>query len=188
MQSSLARRLCVTCLFLAIALAGSTGLADQPETSVEPIDVDMPPQLYHGASHSGFWFGSSDYRSPGLAAVLSLTPMPVDFGNLYAESFGWGMAYTAVELSLATPLVWLSAQHMCGGHSRYDDGCDEWSDSEETWALGLLSGYIGVKLISAFHAGYAARAYNERNERDEESSLSVMPLRDGLGLGWAVQY
>jgi hypothetical protein len=43
---------------------------------------------------------------------------------------------------------------MCGGHTRYDDGCDEWSDSEETWALGLLSGYVGVRLISAVHAGY----------------------------------
>jgi hypothetical protein len=188
MQCSSIRRLTVTCLFFMLALAGSPGFADQPETSVEPITVDVAPQLYHGSGHGGFWFGSSDYRSPGLAAVLSLTPMPVDFGNLYAENFGWGMAYTAVELSLATPLVWLGAQHMCGGHSRYDDGCDEWSDTEKTWALGLVSGYVGVKLLSAVHAGYAARAYNERHEQDERSSLSVLPLRDGFGLGWLVQY
>lgn len=182
------RRLAVTCLFIMLALTGSTGFAAEPEASLEPIDVELPPTLNRtGGHHDGSWFGSSDYRSPGLAAVLSLTPMPVDFGNLYAENFGWGMAYTAVELSLATPLVWLGAQNMCGGHDHYDDGCDGWIDSDETWALGLLSGYVGVKFVSAVHAGYASRAYNERHE-ERSSSLSVMPVRDGLGLGWFVQY
>lgn len=115
--------------------------------------------------------------------ALSLTPMPIDFGNLYAENFGWGMVYTTVELGLAVPLIWLGTRHMCGHHS---EECDAWTDSERSWGVGLLGGYVGVKLLSAIHAGYAARAYNDAR-REERAGFLVFPLSDGAALGWMAE-
>lgn len=54
------------------------------------------------------------YRSPGLAAGLSLTPVPVDFGNLYAGNIGWGIASTSLELGLMAPMFFIAANHGMG--------------------------------------------------------------------------
>ena len=67
------------------------------------------------------------YRSPGLAAVLSLTPLPVDFGNFYTDNVGWGVAYTALELGLAAPMMWLAADRGMGHGSGAANG---WSSGD----------------------------------------------------------
>ena len=105
--------------------------------------------------------------------------MPIDFGNLYAENLGWGMAYTVMELSLALPLTWIATRHMCGHHTTE---CDAWTGSERGWAVGLLAGYVGVKVLAAIHAGSAARAYN-RAQSDRSAVLYLFPTTEGGGIG-----
>ena len=113
----------------------------------------------HAGPHMTQHLLDSSYRSPGLAVALSLTPLPVDFGNLYAESLDWGIAFTALELSTALPFMWLGFGHMCHGLS---NDCGQWSVSERNLAIGLVSAYVVEKLIAGWHAGHAAREFNSR--------------------------
>lgn len=99
------------------------------------------------------------YRSPGLAVALSLTPVPVDFGNLYAENIPWGAAYTTAEVVLMTPMMWLLGDHMHHGN----EVDRTWSDEERGWAAGLVAGYVLVKVVSGVHAGFAAASFNREH-------------------------
>lgn len=128
-------------------------------------------------AHHGM-FVDAPYRSPGLAAVLSLTPVPVDFGNLYAENVGWGIVYTAAELSLTTPMMWLMGGHM--GHA--NDAPRSWSAGERNGMIAFMSSYMVVKLAAAIHAGYAAADFN----RGADAAATVVPLKSGA-MAWLEQ-
>jgi hypothetical protein len=126
--------------------------------------------------------GGPRYRSPGLAVALSLTPLPVDFGSLYAENIAWGAAYTAAEVGLMTPMMWLAGEHMHHGN-----GEDTWSTAERDWAIGLVSAYVLVKAVSGIHAGYAAADFNTAHDRAAFSiplpSVAVAPGGAVVGAG-----
>jgi hypothetical protein len=164
----------------ASLLVSSTAAAQSPPTAPEPDaapapaparpHADPPMRATHG--HHGLWL-DSQYRSPGLAVALSLTPLPVDFGNLYAENLGWGIAYTAVELSLVAPMMWFVGGHM--DHGRNDTR--DWSDGERNGMIALISGYVVVKLAAGIHAGYAARDFNRAGA--DVARAAVLPRRGG---------
>ena len=119
------------------------------------------------------------FRSPGLAAALSLTPVPVDFGNLYAEKVGWGIAYTTVQLGLMTPMLFLAADHGMG-HSGTSGG---WSTSDRNWMIGLVSSYVAVKVVAGLHAAHNAEVFNH-DRRPARFSAVVLPTDRG-GLAFA---
>ena len=124
----------------------------------------------------------SHYRSPGFAAALSLTPAPVDFGNLYAENVGWAMTYTSVELALMTGMMWLGADHMCHRGGR----CGDWSDVETGGMVALATGYVGVKIVSGIHAASAARSLNEAGRI--RLIPVVAPTSGGASVGVAASF
>lgn len=176
----------------ALMLVPSTVIADQ-SAEVAPeaaIDADGSSRLAHGG-HGGWWTSRSDYKSPGLAVALSLTPLPVDFGNLYAENVDWALGYTVAQLSVATPLIWLTARHMGGPHRHHGprerNDAPTWSETERRWGYGLLTGYVVIKLISATHAAFAARAFNQAHE-PEDASLNIAAMDGGPGLVWTLQF
>lgn len=125
----------------------------------------------------------SRYRSPGLAAALSLTPVPVDFGNLYAENVGWGMAYTGAELALGTGMMWLGTSHMC--HDRSD--CGDWSGAETAGMATLVGAYVSVKILAGVHASSAARDFNEARGTTSWYPI-VAPTAGGAGLSLARRF
>lgn len=100
------------------------------------------------------------YRNPGLAAAMSLNPTPIDFGNLYAKNVGWAVAYSGAELAIATPAVWIAAEHACGAPS-----CRDWSDGHGAAVVGLTAAYLVIKLVSGIHAAAASDDYNARQLR-----------------------
>jgi hypothetical protein len=120
------------------------------------------------------WLGET--RSPGLAAALSLTPMPVDLGNFYAESPGWGVAYTVVELGAFVPMMALAVD---GGMHHAND---RWTEGERAAFYGLLGGYVAVKAVAALHATLHARTYNTHVAAVHERALSVAPMPNGVAL------
>lgn len=168
----------VTCT--AWLLMSSTAAAQSPPADLEPAASQTPPPapvtpalpVHTAHGQHGLW-GDSQYRSPGLAVALSLTPLPVDFGNLYAENLGWGIAYTAVELSLFAPMMWLVGGHM--DHGRSDTR--NWSDGEQNGMIALVSGYVVVKIAAGIHAGYAAGDFNQGGA--DSARARVVPLRGG---------
>ena len=123
-------------------------------------------------------FGDRQYRSPGLAVALSLQPLPIDFGNLYAENLGWGIAYSAVEVALLAPMMWMTGQHM--NHGSNDDR--GWSGMETGAMMGMGSTYVVVKLVSGLHAAHAARTFNR--EGGFSSTAAVLPTVGGAMFAW----
>lgn len=153
--------------------ARAEGSAPEPAPT-RTVEVDVRAQNVVGAP-----------RSPGLAALLSLTPVPVDFGNFYAENVDWGIAFTSGELVLGGAMMWVGASHMCH-HSAAGDGCPSWSTSERNTMLGLATGYVAVKIFAAFEAASAARTYNE--QRRPMWQPVVAPTIGGGVVGWAAQF
>lgn len=178
-------------LLVGAALAAAPGVAAAAEGS--PLALPSPaaaappaPSAPFAAAPSygppptpGSLLGDRHYRSPGLAVALSLQPLPIDFGNLYAENLGWGIAYTAAEVALLAPMMWMTGTHMNHG-----GGADRsWSGMETGAMVGLVSGYVVVKLVSGLHAGYAARIFNQG--RDTSTTASVLPTSRGALLAWS---
>ena len=157
-------------VIVAAWLANGEALAqssDAPDATTVQASADHPVSMGHHPGHG--WFSGLGYRSPGLAAALSLTPVPVDFGNLYAENLGWGIAYTSVELSLATAMMLVGGSHMGMGHA---DG-NAWSDRDRNVVIGLVAGYVVTKLAAAVHASYAARDFNEARSKGYVSASTI---------------
>ena len=126
----------------------------------------------HDAAPAAVIVAQDDYRSAGLAAALSLTPMPVDFGNFYAENPQMGVVWTAAETGLMAAAMWSSWDGGMMGHNRDGAGSrTRWTaaDRDRTVALGVA--YVGVKLVSALQASQSASAHNERLARVQAGVL-----------------
>lgn len=163
-------------LIVAVWLANGEALAQSsaaPAATTVQASANHPVSMGHHPDHG--WVSGPGYRSPGLAAALSLTPVPVDFGNLYAENLGWGIAYTSVELSLATAMMLVGGSHMSMGHGEGN----AWSDRDRNVVIGLVAGYAVTKLMAAVHASYAARAFNDARSK---GYVSASTLRGGAQL------
>lgn len=199
------RAISVLAGLLAVSFASAANALDDPNAQPAPasaaaaaVVVDAPraaapaatpaaaaprtqsPALAH---HSMDLVGPS-YRSAGLAVALSLTPLPVDFGNLYVENIVWGAAYTTAEVALMVPMMWLAGDHMHG------DGGDRnrsWSTAERGWEIGLVSAYVLVKVAAGVHAGYAAASFNRAHERAQVFQMrpSAAIIRGGAVAGAA---
>lgn len=111
--------------------------------------------------------GYHSYINPATAALLSLQPLPIAAGNFYAGDWGRGTLYTAAELALFIPgMILVMDNSGWWGHSR-NDGYYNTSYSNTNWTKAerdrfyyLLAGYVIVKVISAFDAGYSAERHN----------------------------
>ena len=128
------------------------------------------------------------YRSPGLAAALSLTPMPIDFGNFYAENPEMGIVWTAVETGLMAAIMWSSWDGGMMGHRNDRDGdgvSNRWSAADRDRTAALAAGYVGVKLVSALQASQSARIHNERLARVQ---AGVSPTDGGVFGAVAVRF
>ncbi|MFC1512174.1 hypothetical protein ACFL5H_03155 [Candidatus Latescibacterota bacterium] len=143
--------LSITLILLSLFVFPLLAYSEEPISSL--------PRMYQMMGHGWGWYGP---KSPGVAALLSLQPMPVDLGNFYIDDWGKGILYTSLELCLFVPGIMLMGDHGMGhSHSSNDS---EWTDSERITFYSLLAGYISVKVISAYDAASAAEKLinNER--------------------------
>lgn len=126
--------------------------------------IALPMQAQH--HHSQHWGFDGDKKSPALAAVLSLQPLPIAIGNFYVGDWEKGILYTTAEVALAIPAVVLLSKNRGWGHRSYyyydDPYRRTWTDVERKRFYYLAAGYLLVKVVSAFDAGYSAERYNER--------------------------
>lgn len=134
-------------------------------------------QHHHGES----W--SSSRQDPAIAAVLSIQPLPLDFGSFYAGNWERGVIYSAAEIVLFVPAMVLIAENSNWGHHRYypyyydDYDRKTWTSAERDRFYYLVGGYVLVKIVSAFDAGYSV----ERKNRS--FSLRFDPQSKSLSLG-----
>ena len=129
--------------------------------------------------------GSHAYRNPAIAALLSLQPMPIAAGNFYTGDWGRGTLYSAVELALFIPGMILVIDNSDWEHRRDDVYYNtsysntNWTKAERDRFYYLLAGYVMVKIISAFDAGYSAEWHNTNYalKYDEQSKSLALAFR-----------
>ncbi len=130
--------------------------------------------------------GSHSYINPGTAVLLSLQPLPIAAGNFYSGDWGRGTLYTAAELALFIPgMILVMDNSGWWGHSRYDGYYNtsysntNWTKTERDRFYYLLAGYVIVKVISAFDAGYSAERHNTYYalKYDEQSKSLALAFR-----------
>lgn len=144
------------------------------------------------AQCSDWWSGShqrSSYHSyinPATAVLLSLQPLPIAAGNFYSGDWARGTLYTAAELALFIPgMILVMDNSGWWGHSRYDGYYNtsysntNWTKAERDRFYYLLAGYVIVKVISAFDAGYSAERHNTYYalKYDEQSKSLALAFR-----------
>lgn len=118
------------------------------------------------AQHHGDGMMSNDKRKdPAIAALLSIQPLPVAFGNFYTGNWERGIIYTTAELALFIPAAILLGRNnwRWGMHDyAYSDYSDNrnWTSTERNQFYYLLAGYVVIKIVSAFDAGYSAENIN----------------------------
>ena len=115
--------------------------------------------------HVDGMMGDGEGKSPALAALLSMQPLPVAIGNFYSGNWERGIIYSTAELALFIPAANLLGRNGWGFgmHNNYKNNYNNqpsWTNQERNQFYYLLTGYIVVKLISAFDAGYSAEAMN----------------------------
>ncbi len=117
--------------------------------------------------HGGGAVNNGNRKDPSTAALLSIQPLPVDLGNFYTGNWGRGILYTTAELALFIPAaVLLGRNGWSWGMHNYSnyygtDNRPSWTETERNQFYYLLTGYVIVKIISAFDAGYSAERYNQ---------------------------
>lgn len=141
------------------------------------FEEDLLAQHHHGSS------STSTRKDPAIAAVLSIQPLPLDLGGFYAGNWERGVIYSAAEIALFVPAMVLIAENSNWGHHRsyryYYDDYDRktWTSAERERFYYLVGGYVLVKIVSAFDAGYSV----ERKNRS--FSLRFDPQSKSLSLG-----
>ena len=134
--------------------------------------------------HDGM--NSHDYKNPAVASLLSIQPMPVAAGNFYTGDWGRGILYTTAELALFIPgMILVMDNSGRWGHRSYDSyystsySNTNWTKEERNTFYYLLAGYVVVKVISAFDAGYSAEQHNTNYalQYDEQSKSLALAFR-----------
>ncbi len=129
------------------------------------------------------WLGIGE-KSPGIAALLSLQPMPVAVGNFYAEDWEKGILYSTLELGMFIPAMILLGERN-SNHSHYNNSDHSWTNEERAWFYSLLTGYIVTKMISAFDAGHSVEKYLISQER---VSINIVPKQSGWALKTSMSF
>jgi hypothetical protein len=126
---------------------------------------DMTGRHMDGMHHFGMW--SSGRKDPGTAALLSIQPLPFDFGGFYAGNWQRGIIYTTAELGLFIPAMVLLSQNWNHMDYHYPYAGDpgyyrSWSTGERNTFYVLVGSYVLVKLVAAFDAGYSVQRAAEK--------------------------
>jgi hypothetical protein len=117
--------------------------------------------------------------SPGLAALLSLLPVPVAVGQFYVGDWKAGLGFSSLEVAEAVTasvvFVYEGGAMMYGGVPIKD-----WDTTGQIVFLSALGGFLVTKLADAVIAASTAAANNRKNAdvkvglavRDREVDLS----------------
>lgn len=125
----------------------------------------------------GMW--SNGRVDPATAALLSIQPMPFDFGNFYAGNWQRGIIYSTTELGLFIPGMVLLSQNW-DHRDYYNSQPPGWSSGERNTFYVLLGSYVLVKIVAAFDAGYSAQ------HAAENISVGFDPKAGGPSLRLAI--
>ena len=160
---------CITLISLSSFVLPLHAYSEEPNSSLL--------RMNHMMGHGWEWYGP---KSPGVAALLSLQPMPVDFGNFYVDDWGKGIIYTSLELSMFISGMFI----MSDSYMHHNGNNNGWTDNQRVWFYSLLTGYVLTKVISAYDAASTA----EHLMNSEHVSLKFNPSDRYVQLSVGVAY
>ena len=160
---------CITLISLSSFVLPLHAYSEEPNSSLL--------RMNHMMGHGWEWYGP---KSPGVAALLSLQPMPVDFGNFYVDDWGKGIIYTSLELSMFISGMFI----MSDSYMHHNGNNNGWTDNQRAWFYSLVTGYMLTKVISAYDAASTA----EHLMNSEHVSLRLNPSDRYVQLSVGVAY
>lgn len=130
-----------------------------------------------------FWgWSDSGERSPAVAALLSLIPMPLAFGQFYAGDWATGLLFSFLETAeFATTIgvvVYEGSTMMYGGILISD-----WDKTSQVVFLSALGSFVLTKFVDAFIAALTVDADNKK-QSGGKVSLVVRDREVGLSFGY----
>lgn len=149
------------------------------DLAFETNSVQMGPMMMRPGMH---W---TNEKNPAAAALLSLQPTPVALGNFYTDDWEKGILYTTLEVGMFIPGTILLGDRYFNHHFHDGDTRNSWTDTEQSLFISLVTGYVVVKVISAFDAAYSAERYIRRGKR---ISLKASPKVDSWTLKTRVSF
>jgi hypothetical protein len=160
----------VLLLVALLVLAPFTDAITQEQPSQPGNQVRL---AFSGPQPTGVMLQAAPHKSPVLAGTLSFL-VPFGTGSFYAGNLTHGAIHAAVGVATAS-LVLVS---FC------QEGCTE---AEETgfW-IGLI-GFGANWIAGTAVAVLDANSFNRRH-RDPAVRVSVVPLRDGVGIGARIAF
>lgn len=152
-----------------------------------PVLVFAVSDVFAQHNMMGSMSDNGNKKDPALSALLSIQPLPVAIGNFYSGNWERGILYTTAEVALFIPAIVLLGNNGWGMHNygyyNEADNRPSWTAAERNQFYYLLTGYIVVKIVSAFDARYSAERYNQRfslsyNAQTNSAMLSLnIPLK-----------
>ncbi|MGD0725296.1 MAG: hypothetical protein ABSB63_07005 [Spirochaetia bacterium] len=154
-------------MFPAILFVVLSGIVALPEAESMPM--------------FGGWFDSGE-RSPAVAALLSLTPMPIAFGQFYAGDWATGLLFSFVETAEAATTIGVVVYE---GTTMMHAGVPirDWDSTGQVVFFSALGSFVITKFVDALTAGLAADAYNKKQSAGKVS-LVVRDREVGLSFGY----
>jgi len=108
----------------------------------------------------GGWFGDGE-RSPAVAALLSLIPMPIALGQFYAGNWEGGLLFSfveTVEAATAVGVVVYEGGSMMGWGVPFKD----WDATGQVVLVSAVGSFILTKFVDAFIAALSTEAHNTK--------------------------
>jgi len=119
--------------------------------------------------------------NPASAVLLSIQPLPVDFGNMYTGNWKRGIGYSAIQSTLVVA-AGITLANSGWGHHSYRNGTNSsnrgLTSAERNRLIWYSASYIAVKVISGVDAGRTA----EQNAQKLNMAIAVEDNRPVLSL------
>lgn len=132
--------------------------------------------------HLWGWYGAE--RSPAVAALLSLMPMPLALGQFYVGDWGAGLLFTFLETAgLATAMTVALLESPDIMHDWVP--LTQWDVTGKVVFFSALGGFVLIKFVDAFTAGLSAESLNRRLR---EARVSLILGERGVGMAFALRY
>lgn len=142
--------------------------------------IGMSSHTAFSQDHIDSW---GDGTNPSVAVLLSIQPLPIDFGNFYTGNWKRGIGYSVIQSSLIVAAGFTLAKSEWSHNHLYRNDTNYYNrgltSAERKRLIWYSVSYIAIKAISGIDAGMTA----ERNRQSMEMAMTfeknspVMSLR-----------
>lgn len=129
----------------------------------------------------GGWSDNGE-KSPAVAALLSLIPVPVAIGQFYAGDWKTGLVFSLVETAEMATMAGV-ALYEGGSMMHYGAPVRDWDATGQTVFFSALGSFVLTKFVDSLTAALIADAHN-KSLPVADVSLVLGSRKVGLSFGF----